>query len=134
MECLIEGAKDQAARVEQLRLEWKRLWREYFGDRVRAEGVASNDYSTLSIEKGTVIFAARNFKLLTLNGILEEHGISDAYRFVGPSPMVGGWGKFIKNSFAQGKLKHEGRRRIKYFEEQKKPQRLRKGGRGWLHV
>jgi hypothetical protein len=36
------------------------LWKERFDDKVRAEGVANRDYSSLFVEKGTVIFATRN--------------------------------------------------------------------------
>jgi hypothetical protein len=129
----LEGKTEGSAkRVEELRVEWKRLWRERFDDRVRAEGIANEDYSSLFVQKGTVILASRNFKLLTFRGVLEEHGISDVYRFVSPSPGIGGWGKFIKNSVVQGKS--SGRRASRCFvDDEKKPQQLRKGGRGWLH-
>jgi hypothetical protein len=72
---VLEGrGKAQAEKVEELRVEWERLWRERFDDRVRAEGVANQDYSSLFVERGTVIFATRNFRPLTFRGILEEHG------------------------------------------------------------
>jgi hypothetical protein len=134
MEILLKNSKDQVAQVEQLKAEWKRLWKDHFDDKNRAEGIASEDFSSLFVEKGTVIFATRNFKLLTLKEILEEHGLGDLHKFVSPSPAVGGWGKFIKTSITHGKPNRGGYRRVQYFEEEKKPQQLRKGGRGWLHV
>lgn len=130
-----EKSKSNAAQVEELKVEWKRLWRERLDDRVRAECVANKDYSSLFVEKGTVILATRNFKLLTFKGILEERGIGDVYRFVSPSPRVGGWGKFIKNSVQRGRSSGRAHATARYFpQEAKKPQQLRKGGRGWLHL
>jgi len=132
---LNEKSKGLAAQVEELKVEWKRLWRERLDDRVRAEGVANEDYSSLFIEKGTVILATRNFKLLSFKGILEERGIGDVYRFVSPSPEVGGWGKFIKNSVQRSRSSDRVHVTARYFpQEVKKPQQLRKGGRGWLHL
>src|SRR5208337_4666412 len=79
--CLKQKDKGQAERVEELRVEWKRLWRERLDDRVKAEGIANEDYPSLFVEKGTVILATRSFKLLTFKGVLEEHGVTDVYRF-----------------------------------------------------
>ena len=132
MECPEEKSKVQAERVERLKAEWKNLWKDRFDDSVRAEAIANGSYSSLSVEKGTVIFANRDFKLLSLKEILEEHGIGDVYKFVSPSPGVGGWGKFIKGSVLQGRPRSRaGRVPVK---EEKKPRQLRKSGRGWLHV
>jgi hypothetical protein len=128
-----EASKVQGEKVEELRVEWKRLWRERFDDKLRAEGIANQDYSLLSVERGTVIFATRSFRLLSFKGILEEHGVGDLFRFVSPSPGEGGWRKFINGTAG---VKRSGRRRAArcYVEEKKKPQQLKKGGRGWLHV
>jgi hypothetical protein len=133
VEALEEKSKGQAERVEELKVEWKRLWRERLDDKFKAEGVAKEDYSSLFVEKGTVIFATRNFKLLSFSGILEEQGIRDVYKFASPSPGVGGWGKFIRNSIAPRAVTGRRHRTVQCFEE-KKPQQLKKGGRGWLHV
>jgi hypothetical protein len=132
--CLEDIEEGQAEKVEELKVEWKRLWRERFDDKVRAEGVANRDYSSLFVERGTVIFATRNFKLLNFKGILEEHGIRDLYKFVSPNPSVGGWGKFIRSAVMPARANGRTRRAEQYFvEEEKKPQQLKKGGRGWLH-
>lgn len=134
MEVLLKSSKDQTAQVEQLKAEWKRLWKDHFDDKNKAEGIASEDFSSLFVEKGTVIFATRDFKLLTLREILEANGVGDLHKFFSPSPAVGGWGKFIRTSIACGKPNRGGCRHVQYFEEVKKPQQLRKGGRGWLHT
>ena len=134
METLEENGENSAGRVEELRAEWKRLWRERHDDRIRAEGIAKEDYCPLFVEKGTVIFATRNFKLLSFKEILEKHGIGDAYRFISPAPAVGGWGKFIRSSISPSRPKRRSHRIMQHFVEEKKPQQLKKGGRGWLHV
>lgn len=134
MEAVEEKDKNLAGSVEELRAEWKRLWRERLDDKVRAEGLAKEDYSPLFVEKGTVIFATRNFKLLSFTEILEKHGIGDAHRFVSPGPAVGGWGKFIRSSISSTRPKRASRGIMQRFVEEKKPQQLKKGGRGWLHV
>jgi hypothetical protein len=134
MERLEEKSKNMVERVEALRAEWKRLWKERFDDKIRAECIANKNYSSLFVEKGTVIFATRSFKFGSFKGFLEEHGVSDVYRFVSPSPAVGGWGKFIKNSVLLSRSGGRGPQSSRYFvEEEKKPQQLKKGGRGWLH-
>jgi hypothetical protein len=133
MGVLEEKSKSQAEWVEELKVEWRRLWKERFEDKVRAEGVANDDYFSLFVEKGTVIFATRNFKSLSFKGILEEHGMTDLHRFVSPVPGVGGWRKFIRNAVLQGSSRSRTRRAVGYFAEEKKPQQLKKGGRGWLH-
>lgn len=132
MELGEETYKSTAELVEKLRVDWTRLWRERLDDRAKAEGIANEDYSSLFVEKGTVILATRNFKLLTFKEILEGHRISDVYRFGSPHPEVGGWNKFIRNSVGRGRSSDH--RATHYvLEEEKKPQQLKKGGRGWLH-
>ena len=52
---LEESEKGLVELVEELKIEWKRLWKERLDDKVRAEGIAKEDYSSLLVEKGTVI-------------------------------------------------------------------------------
>jgi hypothetical protein len=119
--------------VEELRIHWKKLWQERVDDRVRAEGVATADYSALYVEKGTIIHATRDYKALNFKEILEQHQIENADRFIAPPPQIGGWKKFIKvNLTKQGSRKH--RRAELYRNEQKEKQQPKKGGRGWLHL
>jgi len=120
--------------VEQLKKEWKTLWRERIDDKVRAEGIADKDYGMLFVERGTVIFATRKFKMLSLREILQLHGIIDVDRAVGPSPSVGGWGRFIRTFIASQQSSKRRKRSRQYFEEERQKQQLKKGGRGWLHL
>ncbi|NWF86825.1 hypothetical protein HXY32_03340 [Candidatus Bathyarchaeota archaeon] len=126
-------ALPQKELVEELKMQWKNLWRERIDDKVRAEGIANKDYSKLFIDRGTVIFATRNFKLLNFREILELNGVNDANRFVLPSPQVGGWGKFIRTIISGQKPLKRTRRAWQHQDTEKKQQQLKKGGRGWLH-
>ena len=121
--------------VEELKKEWRSLWRERIDDKVRAEGIADKDYGMLFVERGTVIFATRKFKMLSFREILQLHGVIDVDRVVGPHPSVGGWGKFIRTVIAPQRSSRLGRikRTRRYFEGEKQKQQLKKGGRGWLH-
>ncbi len=121
--------------TEELKTQWKSLWKNRFDDKVKAEGIADNDYSMLFVEKGTVIFATRNFKVLNLREIAEKHKLVDADRLVQPSPDVGGWGKFIRTVVAgQRPVRRVRRAAYDGLVEVKRRQQLKKGGRGWLHA
>lgn len=120
-------------KVEELKTQWKQLWRERIDDKFKAEGIANTDYSKLFVEKGTVIFATRNFKMLSFREILELHGVIDVDRFVQHSPSVGGWGRFMRTIIANQKSSRRSKRAQQYLDYQKQRQQLKKGGRGWLH-
>lgn len=120
--------------VEELKVQWKCLWRERVDDRVRAEGIASNDYAKLFVDRGTIVHATRDYKALNFKEILELHEVANADRFVPPSVQVGGWGKFIKTNISTQRPQRN-RRALLYRQEElkrEKPQ-PKKGGRGWLH-
>lgn len=119
--------------IEELKIQWKNLWRERIDDKLRAEGIANKDYSKLFIDKGTVIFATRRFKLLNFRDILELNGVMDTNGAIPPSPHVGGWGKFIRTVIANQKSCRRTKRAWEYVDSQKQQQQLKKGGRGWLH-
>ncbi len=89
-------AEAQKHLILELKAQWKLLWSERFDDRVRAEGVSVNDYAILDIEKGTIIHATKDFKILNLKQILEKHKVENPERYVQPDVNVGGWNKFIK--------------------------------------
>ncbi|MEM3551696.1 MAG: hypothetical protein QXV01_11475 [Candidatus Bathyarchaeia archaeon] len=120
--------------VKEVKEQWKTLWRERIDDKLRAEGIADKDYDVLFVEKGTVIFATRKFRMLTLREILQLHGVIDVDRVLGPSPSVGGWGKFIRTFISSRQSPKHKKRAQQYFEEEKQKQQLKKGGRGWLHL
>ncbi len=117
--------------VDELRVQWKLLWRNRIDDKVRAEGIANQDYSKLFVEQGTVIFATRDYKPPDFIEILQQHISSDAQKVVPPNSTVGGWGKFIRTALR--KQKHLTRKWVPPEPDRKKDQQLKKGGRGWLH-
>lgn len=120
---------DQKEIVEQLKTEWKKLWQERLDDKIRAEGVAITDYSSLFVDKGTIIHATRDYKALNFKEILEQHQINKAERFIPPDKNEGGWKKFIKTNL---RTKTREENKIS-FKEKKVKQQPKKGGRGWLH-
>ena len=123
---------NQKEMVEELKTHWKQLWQERLDDKVRAEGVATNDYAKLFVEKGTIIHATRDFKALNFKEILEQNQIVNADRFIPPSPQVGGWNKFIKTNITSHRQRRNTRASL-YREDKKEKQQPKKGGRGWLH-
>jgi len=123
----------QKEMVEELKSIWKKLWQERVDDKVRAEGIATADYSSLFVEKGTIIHATRDYKALNFKEILEQHQIINADRFIPPSPHVGGWTKFIKLNITSQRIWKKRRAEL-YCAEKKQKQQLKKGGRGWLHL
>ncbi|MCW3983076.1 MAG: hypothetical protein NWE96_03685 [Candidatus Bathyarchaeota archaeon] len=124
-------ALTQKEYVDELKLEWKRLWRERIDDKVRAEGIAINDYSSLFIDKGTVIHATRDFKVLTFKDILKQHQVMNAERYIPPDPKVGGWTKFVKDNITKQSTK---KRATAYLESKKETPQIKKNTRGWLHI
>ncbi len=118
--------------VDELKVEWKKLWRERVDDKVRAEGIAINDYSTLFVDKGTIIHATRDYKALSFKEILEGHKVLNTERYIPPDPQVGGWTKFIKTNISNKHL--EKKQEVLYVKEKKLNRQPKKGGRGWLHV
>ncbi|MBN1245168.1 hypothetical protein JXA31_06205 [Candidatus Bathyarchaeota archaeon] len=123
----------QKETVDELRVQWKKLWQERVDDKVRAEGIATANYCDLFIEKGTIIHATRNFKALNFKEILEQHQIENADRFIPPAPQIGGWNKFIKVNITNQQPRRK-RRAEFYHAEKKEKQQPKKGGRGWLHL
>lgn len=120
--------------VSEVKNQWRRLWRERIDDRVRAEGIASMDFDKLFVERGTVVLATRDFRFVTLREILEQHKVESAEQYVPPSKYVGGWRKFGHTCASRFESAGRSGREGFAWVEVKKPQQLRKGGRGWLHV
>ena len=125
--------EEQKKLVEELKVQWKLLWSERFNDKVRAEGVSVSDYASLSVERGTIIHATRDFKALSFREILEQHLVEDPDRFVQPDVNVGGWNKFIKTEIT-GRRPQRSKRVASYVPEKRGVQQPKKGGRGWLHA
>jgi hypothetical protein len=118
--------------IETVKTEWKRLWQERLDDKVRAEGVATNEYSSIFVEKGTVIHATKDYKALNLRDIIKRHQIPNPDKFIPPNPKIGGWTKFIKTRISSKTFQIEKRNNL-FFDKPIKKQQTKKGGRGWLH-
>jgi hypothetical protein len=119
--------------VEELRIEWKDLWRNKLDDKVRAEGIAKQNYSKLFVDRGTVIMATRDFKPIDFFDIVERHFGSEAQKATPPNSTIGGWGKFIRTNIRKQKIMKD-RRNGPLKPTPKKCQQQKKGGRGWLHA
>ena len=109
------------------------MWRERIDDKIKAEGIANQDYSMLFVDRGTVIIATRDFKPLNFREIVELYRIPEIDRVIQPHPSVGGWRKFIKTALTNQKSKKRKSRFQREFRINKEKQQLKKGGRGWLH-
>ena len=77
--------------------DWRAMWMDQIYDKDKGEGIASQDYASLSIVRGTVIFAARDIKIPNFNRILKDK-FPENRRFENPDPRIGGWGKFIRTN------------------------------------
>jgi len=130
---VVAEARDEI--VKEVKQQWQGLWRERIDDKVRAEGIANKDYSMLFVDKGTVVLATRDFRLLSLREILEQHKLANVERLVPQHPEIGGWGKFIRTTIVKQQFARRIRRADQYEKCKKQPQQqLKKGGRGWLHI
>jgi len=94
---------------------------------VRAEGLASQDYPGLYVERGLVIVAMRDYKPPDFLEILRRHNL------VPSDPSVGGWGRFIRD-FVSKQRRFAGRRPVSSKPGCGEKQQRKKGGRGWLHL
>jgi hypothetical protein len=127
-----EKVKAQKELVETLKAQWKLLWTERFSDKIRAEEVSLNDYTSLSVERGTIIHANRDFKTITFKEILEQHEINNPDRYIQPDAHTGGWSKFVKTKIVGHKLQASESNLLK--NKKQEVQQPKKGGRGWLHA
>lgn len=117
--------------IESIKTEWKRLWEERLDDKIRAEGVATDNYSIIFVEKGTIIHATKDYKALNLREIIKKHEIENPERYISPDPKVGGWTKFIKSRISKNH-NSSSRKNLSWNKDLKK-QPSRKSGRGWLN-
>lgn len=120
--------------VDELKTQWKMLWRERIDDRIKAEGIANRDYSILFVERGLVVIASRDYKPPDFFEILQRHMSPEVTSaVVPPHPSVGGWRKFIRNFINKPQQFTKRGRPIPSKPKCIKRQQLKKGGRGWLH-
>lgn len=118
--------------VDELRTDWKDLWRSRLDDKVRAEGIATHEYTKLFVEQGTVILATRDFKPVEFFDIVQEYLKADTEKVLPINSTIGGWGKFIRNEIR--KKQNATRRYAPPKPKRDKNQQQKKGGRGWLHA
>ena len=138
----VEDAKDPSETtikweefVKELKRQWKIMWQERIDDRVRAEGIAKENYPSLFLERGTIVVATRKYKPPDFVEILERHcSLIEIERKVGnANPFVGGWGKFIRNVLNK---QQRYTKRMRPDPPKSKDQdnlQKKKGGRGWVH-
>ena len=120
--------------LEDVKAEWKMLWRNRIDDKVRAEGIAKRDYSLLCVDQGTVIVATKDFKPVDLKEILSSYEIQNGERWDLPHPSVGGYGKFARTVLNKQKRAREWKATESVrSKKSKKTLPQKKGGRGWLH-
>ena len=127
LETKVEAQKEL---VETLKVQWKLLWNERFNDKVRAEGVSGKDYEILSIERGTVITATRDYKVLNFKEILEKHLVEHPDRFIQPNVNIGGWNRFVKTHINT----HKSQRNKRPMPEGPNKLIAVQSKKGWLHA
>ena len=115
----------------KLKSQWALMWNERFDDKMKAEAVAVNDYPLLMLERGLVVFANRDAKAPVFSEIVTYW--SSRGMIYSPNPHEGGWGKFIRTTFATSTNSKLDRRTSSRNMQENAPQQHRKGGRGWLH-
>lgn len=120
-------ATDRQMFIDELKKEWRVLWRDRVDDRVRAEGIASQDYPRLCVERGLVIVATRDYEPPDFLEILRRHNL------VPPGSPVGGWGRFIRD-FVSKQRRFTRREPVSSKPERREKQQRKKSGRGWLHL
>jgi hypothetical protein len=129
---IVETTRDESDEFRRrLKEEWRRLWRERFDDKVRAEGVASHDYPLVFTDRGHVIFATRGTRAPSFSDIIEywkAHG-----RVYSPDLSVGGWGKFLRTELKKLVHNRAGMFEVDHTKVERSKQQLKKGGRDWLH-
>jgi hypothetical protein len=120
--------------VDELRTQWRIMWRERVDDKIRAEGIAIRNYPMLFVERGLVIVATRDYESLDFLEILQHHiPVEVENKVFPPNPSVGGWRKFVRDVISKEKRFTKRGRMIPTEVKSKKRQQLKKGGRGWIH-
>jgi membrane-bound lytic murein transglycosylase B len=126
---------DKKELLENLRQEWKTMWRSRFDDKVRAEGIADKTYERLFVDRGLVLFATRGFKPPEFHEILRKYLTPEEVERFNPSSIRGGIRKFIREYITV--FNKIGAKRVEEtraeLENLKSYQQLKHGGRGWMH-
>jgi hypothetical protein len=123
--------KTQKLFVDSLKTEWKQMWNERLDDKPKAEGVSMDNYKNLGVERGTIIHATRDFKVLNFSDILQQHKIKQPQRYLQPNPSMGGWSKFIKKEITSPL--NDNKLTAKQNTTKKKNHQQQSKSSGWLH-
>jgi len=121
--------------VKEVRDQWNKMWWERIDDKVRAEGIANQDFPKLFVEQGSVIVATRNYRPPNFEEILEKNKAQQMTILPQPpQPSQGGYGKFIRDVLAkQKRYRHHSPHKREIKSKETKKQSIKKNGRGWLH-
>jgi hypothetical protein len=121
--------------LEEVKAEWKMLWKNRIDDKVRAEGIAKRTYELLCVDQGTVISATRDYKPLDLKEILRSYGKQNNEINEPPHPSVGGYGKFARAVLNKQKRYRQWKENpVIKTKKGKKNLQKKKGGKGWLRI
>jgi len=122
--------------VKELKMQWRMMWRDRIDDKVRAEGIASEDYSLLFLKRGTIVIATRKYRPPDFVELLEHYrSLQNIEGKIGHvNPVVGGWTKFVKNVLKrQPRFTRRKMQAPPKFGQKKSQLQKKKGGRGWVH-
>jgi hypothetical protein len=122
--------------VKELKMQWRMMWRDRIDDKVRAEGIAREDYSLLFLKRGTIVIATRKYRPPDFVELLEHyrslHNIEGKFDHV--NPVVGGWTRFVKTVLKrQPRFTRRKMQAPPKFSQKKSQLQKKKGGRGWVH-
>jgi hypothetical protein len=120
--------------IADLKKQWGSMWKDRLNDKLRAEGIAAEDYPQLFVEKGLIVTATRDFRPPTFTEIVKKH-VPNPEKYMPPDPSIGGWGRFVRTALSE-KNRTSNSRRLNYVQESRKKVNRgqpKKGGRGWLH-
>jgi len=124
--------KEAREKRRKLKAAWANLWAEKHDDKRKAEGLSTDDYKQLFVERGQVLYATRDYKHLSFREIYEKHVGEEVAERANPHPSRGGWGKFAREELPKkrrhNKPRHE-RPKIPFDPTQQQ----RKNGEGWLN-
>jgi hypothetical protein len=126
-----EEIKDAKKIRRELKASWANLWAEKHDDKKIAEGLSTDNYRNLDVDRGQVLYATRDYKSLNFREIYEEAVGKKLADKANPHPSTGGWGKFAKEHFS-GKNHSKPRREEPEFPFDES-QHQRKHGKGWLN-
>ena len=120
--------------ISELKQEWKLMWASRFDDKVLAESIADKTYDRLFVERGTVLFATRNYRPLEFRSVLEKYISSYDIDLLSPSPAKGGIRKFIREYITPNKPGRKSEEESYARKERAKRHQSEQCRRGWLHM